>query len=264
MDGHHKLIRWRFVFHGCIDGYSRTVTFLKCSNNNRACTVLDSFLSCLSTYTTPLRIRTDQGLENVEVARWMINKHGVAKRPVITGLSVHNQRIERLWRDLGTYVVSLYKNIFRFMEANGLLDPTDEFDLFALHYTFLPRINKSCHEFMIQWNHHPLSTENNRSPLQLWTEGIYRNWDIATNCVADMIESNENLDYYGVEFDGPLPDVNDGNIVNIPESRADISENCLIALQNANIDPLSDDGNSGIDIYETVLNVIKGPGDVDA
>ena len=29
MDGHHKLIRWQFVTHGGIDGYSRTVVFFE-------------------------------------------------------------------------------------------------------------------------------------------------------------------------------------------------------------------------------------------
>ena len=28
LDGHHSLIRWRFVIHGCIDGYSRRIIFL--------------------------------------------------------------------------------------------------------------------------------------------------------------------------------------------------------------------------------------------
>lgn len=32
--GHHKLIRWHFVTHGGIDGYSRTVVYLRCSGNN--------------------------------------------------------------------------------------------------------------------------------------------------------------------------------------------------------------------------------------
>ena len=32
-DGHHKLIRYRLVIHGAIDGFSRLVTFLKCSDN---------------------------------------------------------------------------------------------------------------------------------------------------------------------------------------------------------------------------------------
>ena len=31
LDGHHKLIRWKIVTHGGIDGYSRLITFLECS-----------------------------------------------------------------------------------------------------------------------------------------------------------------------------------------------------------------------------------------
>lgn len=31
IDGHHKLIRWRFVTHGGIDGFSRTIVYLRCS-----------------------------------------------------------------------------------------------------------------------------------------------------------------------------------------------------------------------------------------
>ena len=34
VDGHHKLIRWRLVTHGGIDGYSQMIVYLKCSNNN--------------------------------------------------------------------------------------------------------------------------------------------------------------------------------------------------------------------------------------
>ena len=45
IDGNHKLIRWRFVVHGGIDGYSRMITYLKCANNNRAETVAGSFES---------------------------------------------------------------------------------------------------------------------------------------------------------------------------------------------------------------------------
>lgn len=40
VDGNHKLIRWRIVAHGGIDGYSRTIVFLECADNNCASTVL--------------------------------------------------------------------------------------------------------------------------------------------------------------------------------------------------------------------------------
>lgn len=29
IDGHHKLIKWRLVTHGCIDGFSRLITYLQ-------------------------------------------------------------------------------------------------------------------------------------------------------------------------------------------------------------------------------------------
>lgn len=43
IDGHHSLIRWKFVIHGGCDGKSRKVMFLRCSTNNLASTVLNLF-----------------------------------------------------------------------------------------------------------------------------------------------------------------------------------------------------------------------------
>ena len=37
--------------------------------------------------------------------------------------------------------VSLYYNLFYYLEDQGVLDPTNNFDLFVLYYIFLPRIN---------------------------------------------------------------------------------------------------------------------------
>ena len=58
------------------------------------------FLNSVERFRTPMRLRTDHGTENVLIARYMLEKHGVEARPVITGKSVHNQRIERLWVDV--------------------------------------------------------------------------------------------------------------------------------------------------------------------
>ena len=50
LDGNHKLINWGFVFHGCVDGFSRKIMFLKCSTNNRAGTVLSLFTESCSSF----------------------------------------------------------------------------------------------------------------------------------------------------------------------------------------------------------------------
>lgn len=52
LDGNHKLIRWEFVIHGCVDGFSRRIMFLKCSTNNKAVTVLQLFQKCSSIFWT--------------------------------------------------------------------------------------------------------------------------------------------------------------------------------------------------------------------
>ena len=44
LDGHHSLVSWGFVIHEAIDGYSRLITYLHCSSNNRSETVKELFL----------------------------------------------------------------------------------------------------------------------------------------------------------------------------------------------------------------------------
>ena len=67
IDGNHKLIKWRFVVHGGIDGYSRIITFLDCHTNNCADTVLSSFIVGVNHYGLPKKVRTDHGGENCGV-----------------------------------------------------------------------------------------------------------------------------------------------------------------------------------------------------
>jgi hypothetical protein len=97
LDGNHKLIRWKFVFHGAIDGYSRLITYLKCSSNNYSETVLTEGIQ---KFGMPSRIRTDHGGENVRVWDFMEHNRGSGRNSFIAGRSVHNTRIEGLWRDV--------------------------------------------------------------------------------------------------------------------------------------------------------------------
>ncbi|KAG9262098.1 hypothetical protein AMEX_G23811, partial [Astyanax mexicanus] len=45
-------------------------------------------------------------------------------------------------------------------------------DLFSVHYTFLPRLQGDLDIFAEAWNNHPLRTEGNHSPEQLWRIGM--------------------------------------------------------------------------------------------
>ena len=99
-------------FHVGIDDFSCLVTFLQCSNNNQATTVLRCFRAPVVEYGFPSQVRCDNGGENIDMARLMVTTRGTDLRSVITGSSTHNQRIERLWRDLCRVLLRLFQNLF--------------------------------------------------------------------------------------------------------------------------------------------------------
>ncbi len=72
---------------------------------------------------------------------------------MIVGSSVHNQRVERFWRDMHRCVTILY-----YLEYH---EPTNEVHLFDL-----PRINQGLKTFSSGWNSHSLRTEHVNSYLQ--------------------------------------------------------------------------------------------------
>ena len=256
MDGHHKLIRWRIVIHGGIDGFSRTVVYLKASTNNKAVTVLHLFNTAVQIFHFPQRIRTDHGTENIEVARKMLEKYGTESNPVLTGQSVHNQRIERLWRDVHNYIVLYFKNIFYYLEDNHLLDPCSEEDIFALHYIYLPRINRAIDQFVLQWNNHALSTEAGYTPLQKWTEGFYRFAESNFMTVREVMNPADIDNYYGVDDDGPLPELQTYNHVEVPRCAIELTAQEQTIMDA--VDSLVDDSEYGINSYETAKRLLRG------
>lgn len=68
----HKLIRWNFIVAGAVDGFSRLLMYLECVDNNKAYTLLEVFERAVNTYGLPLLVRTDQGLENIRIADFML------------------------------------------------------------------------------------------------------------------------------------------------------------------------------------------------
>ena len=168
LDGNHKLIRWRFVVHVGIDGFSRLIVYCQCSNNNRTQTVLTLFQHAVSQYGRPLKVRRDKGGENVRVWEQMVNQSPSGEISVITGSPVHNQRVVQFNRDLNIHCADVIKSELYGLEQQGLLDPSNDTDLFCLHYVYVPRINQLLEEFVNAHNHHSISTENNLTPLQLY------------------------------------------------------------------------------------------------
>ena len=175
----------------------------------------------------PSRIRTDHGTENLQVAQHMLRYRGSDRNSVITGSSTHNQRIERLWWDLHQSVTKMYYRLFYHLENQLSLDPLNELHLFALHYVYLPRINRSIEIFQEAWNHHGLRTVHNASPHQLYTAGSLRLRESNLQAL-DFFQNVDNT--YGVDADFPsTPDLE--ATVNVPETRMNVTPERYALLQ---------------------------------
>lgn len=141
IDGNHKMIRWHLVVHTGVDGFSWCVVYIKCANNNLADTVLESFSEGLAEFCIPDRVRSDHGGENINVWRHMLSIHN-DPACVLTWSSTHNERVERLWRDVYRDVTSSFVVEFKTLESKQMLDPLNEVDIFCLHYIFILPVNK--------------------------------------------------------------------------------------------------------------------------
>ena len=133
--GHHKLIRWKLVVHGGIDGKTRTIVFLNCVSNNRAETVLQQFHLAVNTFGLP-GIRTDKGGKNVDIIMEVYAHMHDNSTAIVAGSSTHNERIERLWRDMYRCVSCHYYELFYALEEDRILDPLNKTDLYYLHCLF--------------------------------------------------------------------------------------------------------------------------------
>ena len=146
-----------------------------CNTNNRASTVLTNFLSAVNIHGLPLKVRGDQGVENVDVA-WFMMTHpnrGPGRGSFISGTSCRNQQIERLWRDVFVGCLYIYYSVFYYLEDAVMLDLDNPINMFCLHYIYGSHINWHLQQFVNGWNNHPLRTESNQSPNQLWITGLH-------------------------------------------------------------------------------------------
>lgn len=241
------------MIHGGIDGFSRLLVFLQASPNNMKSTVLRHFLAATSIYGLPSRVRVDHGGENNDICDLMELLQGRGRGSAIRGTSVHNQRIERVWVDTWNGATNLYYDLFHFLEHQGSLDINNQNHMWALHYVFLPRINRELQAFVAQWNNHGLRTEHYQTPVQLFVgrslelantdltamNNIFREADSVSTSGVDGIEWNESA----------------SGTVDVSEVSCPISAQAVLRLQQT-VDPLCESPDLGIDLYLQVCQFI--------
>lgn len=249
---------YRFVIHGAIDGFSRLIVYLKVSTNNKAITVFTYFQEAVTRYNLPSRVRSDLGLENLEVGRFMLAMQGLNRGSIITGTSVHNQRIERLWRDVNRVVVSRFLNIFLYLERQNELDCNNELHLYCLHLVFVDLINQSLETFTEQWNNHPVTTEQNFSPNQLWVRGMIRMQNTHHTAVQMVLHGPTDIANHGVDEDGPVPFPDaEEYMIAVPLSPVHLNADQLHIVLST-IDTLRNLDDNGIEAFVAAKSIVSG------
>ena len=168
VDGHHKLDFVKLCIHGMIDGFSRKVLFLWCSNNNSAHTVLDLYYEASLVHGVPEKLYTDFGGENNGAGKFQV---AVRENPESWKKvkSTTNVRIERFWADMQAKVVAYYCILFTLYEERNNINcrhvPVHQF---VIHFLFIPLINENLCECRDSWNNHKVRTCNNLTPNQMF------------------------------------------------------------------------------------------------
>ena len=171
--------------------------------------------------------------------------HGHTSNPVITGSSVHNQRIERLWRDTFRCVLSLFYQIFYFLEDANKLDPTSDIDLYCLHTVYVPKINNALEMFSKGWNSHALTTEHSMTPSHMFTAGTLL---FGRGLVLPSSFSGENVDL-------------ETQTVEVPRTNCPLDTQQVIMLKRLmDTSTISPDENYGITLYDLVRDFVHQHG----
>ncbi|CDQ61609.1 unnamed protein product [Oncorhynchus mykiss] len=174
------------------NGFSMKIFYLDTAANNKAAPTFGYFMEGVGRNGWLSRVRADQGVENVDIARCSLSEEQAMEISFIAGKSVHNQRVECLWRDVWSAVTCRYYNLLHSLEEEGYLDLSNSIHLFCVGYVFLPRLWEDLQHFTKSWNNHPLSTEANLTSHQLWHIGMLQTtWLSQTMqrycmCLCDM------------------------------------------------------------------------------
>ena len=96
-------------------------------------------------------------------------------------------------------VISRFLNIFLYLEHVQWFDADNEIHLMALDLTYLLIINQAIQQFICEWNYHPLSTESNYSPRQIWILGMLEARNPLSCAVQDILRGDAEIHAFGVD-----------------------------------------------------------------
>ena len=95
-------------------------------------------------------------------------------------------------------------------------------------------------EFVQQWQHHPLSTEHNLSPIKLFTKGVLENLN-SDYSGGDSFVNEQEMQAYGVDYDNGVNADETDYQVSVPEINTGLNDDQILFIEQ-NVDFVTGDG----------------------
>ena len=93
----------------------------------------------------------------------------------------------------------------------------------ALHLVYLPHINDALNAFVQEWNNHPVTSACHYTPLQMWVQGIVNSRNTDYSALNDVLLNRQDVDFLGVDEEGPIPEAQTANNVEVAEIPYDLT-----------------------------------------
>ena len=167
VDGYDKLKPYGIAIHGAIDGFSRRILWLKAGPTNKNSRVVASYFInyLIEEGRLPRVVRCDAGTENVLIKDIQITLRSFhsdsmkGENSVSIGRSTANQRIEMIWSFLKRHFTNFWRNIFKDMIDQNVLNNTDIVHLECIRFCFLRLIQQHLDSFRQDWNLHRIRSQ---------------------------------------------------------------------------------------------------------
>ena len=155
VDGYDKLKPFGLPIHGCIDGYSRRIVWLKvCRSNKNPVIPASFFLHCVEELgTCPLLVQTDCGTENGILAG--IQCKFVESENAHRYSSSHaNQRIENWWSHCKRGFTAWVIDFFKALVYNGKIALGNPLHMECVWFVFSNFLQSELDKVKQEWNTH--------------------------------------------------------------------------------------------------------------
>lgn len=200
VDGYDKLKRFGFAIHGCIDGFSRHVLWLKLgTTNNKPEVVAHNFVeTILENGCVPTILRVDAGTENpiAGLIQQALRHHhmdeNAGEKSYIVGPSTANQRIERYWGEVRANAIGHYMDLFKTLVDKNLYNHKNPIQRELIRFCFAHLIDADLQTVKNEWNSHRLRAQTTKG-IPAGIPNILYNWPTrygALECKKPALEED--------------------------------------------------------------------------